>query len=148
MENQFKMDGYTFKEIKSTNPHRPYRVRCIETGDEKDGAISYQEAAGLLVGQYEVAKNMWENNCKDEDYVKRVFSDALLGRKKSECDEIVRTEIVEQRKIKGEVISISGDRFDKYKEYRTEHFVIKVLFENGLMRKSTNVIIEKRNRDV
>lgn len=148
MENQFKMDGYTFKEIKSINPHRPYRVRCIETGDEKDGEISYQEVAGLLAGQYEFAKSMWESNCKDENYVKGVFSDALLGRKKSECDEIVRTEIVEQRKIKGEVISMSGDRFDKYKEYRTEYFVIKVLFENGLMRKSTSVTIEKRNKDV
>ena len=73
MENQFKMDGYTFKEIKSTNPHRPYRVRCIETGDEKDGAISYQEAAGLLVGQYEVAKNMWEITAKMKIMLREFF---------------------------------------------------------------------------
>jgi nucleoside-triphosphatase THEP1 len=146
MENQFKVDGYTFKEIKSTNPHRPYRVRCIETGDEKDGAISYEEAARLLIGQYEFAKNIWDNNCKDEKYVNKIFSNALLGRKKSECDEVVKTEIIEQGKIKGTVLSItSEDKFAEYKEYQTEHFVIKVLFENGLIRKSTRVVVEKKN---
>lgn len=149
MGNQFRLDGYTFKEIKSTNSHRPYRVRCVETGDEKDGAISYEEAAGLLTGQYLFAKSMWENNCKDEKYVKEVFSNVLLGRKKSECDELVKSEIVEQEKIKGTILSIiSEDKFAEYKEYQTEYFSIKVLFENGLMRKSTKVIIEKRNKDV
>jgi len=65
MENQFRLDGYTFKEIKLTNPHRPYRDRCVETGDEKDGAISYEEAARLLVEQYVFAESIWEINCKD-----------------------------------------------------------------------------------
>ena len=146
MENQFKVDGYTFKEIESTNRYRPYRVRCIETGEEKDGAISYEEAAQLLVGQYEYDKNIWDKNCKDEKYVYEIFSDVLLGRKKSECDDIVKTEIVEQGKIKGTVLSItSEDKFAEYKEYQTEHFVIKVLFENGLMRKSTRVVVEEKN---
>lgn len=149
MGNQFRLDGYTFKEIKSTNSHRPYRVRCVETGDEKDGTISYEEAAELLTGQYLFAKNMWDNNCKDEKYVKEVFSNVLLGRKKSKCDELVKSEIVEQEKIKGTIWSIiSEDKFAEYKEYQTEYFSIKVLFENGLMRKSTKVIIEKRNKDV
>lgn len=149
MENQFNVNGYTFKEIKSNNPHRPYRVRCIETGDEKDGAISYEEAARLLVGEYEFAKDVWERKCRDEKYVKDIFSNVLLGRKKSECDEAVKAEIVEQEKIKGTVLSIiSEDKFAEYKEYQTEHFLIKVLFENGLMRKSTKVVIEKRNNDV
>lgn len=149
MENQFKAAGYTFKEVKSTNPYRPYRVRCVETGDEKEGAISYEEAAQLLVAQYEFAQNMRDNACKDEKYVKEIFSNTLLGRKKSECDELVKSEIVEQEKIKGNVISItSDDKFAAYKEYQTEYFSIKVLFENGLMRKSTNIVIEKRNKDV
>lgn len=149
MENQFRLNGYTFKQIKSNNPHRPYRVRCIETGDEKDSAISYEEAASLLTGQYAFAKSMWEINCKDEKYVKEVFSNVLLGRKKSECDELVKSEIVEQEKIKGTITSIiSDDKFAKYKEYQTEFFVVKVLFENGLMRKSTKITIEKRNKDV
>ena len=149
MDNQFKINGYTFREIKSTNPHRPYRVRCIETGEEKDSSISYEEAAGLLVGQYEFAKDVWDRKCKDETYVKQIFSNALLGRKKSECDEAVKTEIVEQGKIKGTVLSIvSEDKFAEYKEYQTEHFLIRVLFENGLIRKSTKILIEKRNNDV
>lgn len=149
MESQFKLNGYTFREIKSTNPHRPYRVRCIETGDEKDGAISYEAAAGLLVGQYEFAKDVWDRKCKDETYVRQIFSNALLGRKKSECDKAVNSEIVEQGKIKGTVFSItSEDKFAEYKEYQTDHFSVKVLFENGLMRKSTKVVVEKRNKDV
>ena len=149
MENQFKVAGYTFKKVKSINTHRPYRVRCVETGDEKDGAISYEEAAQLLVAQYGFAKNMRDNACKDEKYVKEVFSNTLLGRKKSECDELVKSEIVDQGKIKGNVFSvIPDDRFAAYKEYQTEYFSIKVLFENGLMRKSTNIVVEKRNKDV
>lgn len=149
MGDQFNANGYTFKEIKSTNPHKPYRVRCIETGDEEDGAISYGDTARLLIGQYEFVENIRDNNCKDEKYVKEVFSKVLLGRKKSECDEVVKSEIVEQGKIKGTVVSItSKDKNAKYKEYQTEHFIVKVLFENGLMRKSTKVLIEKRNKDV
>lgn len=103
----------------------------------------------IFIGQYELAENMRDNNCKDEKYVKEVFSKVLLGRKKSECDEVVKSEIVEQGKIKGTVVSItSKDKNAKYKEYQTEHFSLKVLFENGLMRKSTKVLIEKRKKDV
>ena len=62
---------------------------------------------------------------------------------------MVKLEIVDQEKIKGNVISIiPDDKFAAYKEYQTEYFSIKVLFENGLMRKSTNIVIEKRNKDV
>jgi len=145
MENQFKLNGYTFKEIKSNNPHRPYRVRCLETGEEKDGEISYEEAAGLLIDLYNFANNLFERNCKDEEYIKKVFSNALLGRKKSECDKVVESEIVGQEKVKGTIVSVvSDDNFAEYKEYQTEYFNVKVLFENGLMRKSSKVIVEKR----
>jgi len=145
MENQFKLNGYTFKEIKSNNPQRPYRVRCLETGEEKDGEISYEEAAGLLIDLYNFANNLFESNCKDEEYIKKVFSNALLGRKKSECDKVVESEIVGQEKVKGTIVSVvSDDNFAEYKEYQTEYFNVKVLFENGLMRKSSKVIVEKR----
>ena len=138
MEDRFKVDKYTFKEIKSTNSYRPFRVRCVETGDEKDSSISCEDAAMLLVGQYQFAEDIWSNNCKDEKYVQQIFADALLGRKKSECDEVVEQEIVRQEKIKGKIFSIaSEDKYALYKEYRTEHFLVRVLFENGLMRKAT-----------
>lgn len=48
MNDNFSLDGFTFKEIKSVNKQRPYSVRCLETLDEKDSAISCHDAAGLL----------------------------------------------------------------------------------------------------
>ena len=45
MENKFNVEGYSFIEVNSNNSHRPFRVRCIETREEKDSAISYRDAA-------------------------------------------------------------------------------------------------------
>lgn len=101
MENTFKLDGYTFQEIKSNNAHRPFRVRCIETGEEKDGAISYNEAASLLIGQYQYTENVIESNSKDINYVRKIFRETLLGRKKSECDNLVEEQIVNGGRLKG-----------------------------------------------
>ncbi len=144
MENTFSLDGYSFIEIKSNNRHRPFKVRCIETTEEKDSAISYGDAAGLLINQYNFAQSIIDSNNKDESYVKKVFTDVLLGRKKSECDNLVKGEIIEKERISGEIVSIqSQERFAEYKEYVTENFIITVLFENGLQRKSTNVLIRK-----
>jgi len=62
---------------------------------------------------------------------------------------LVRREIVEKNRIKGEIISIqSQEKFAKTKEYVTEFFLVTVLFENGLQRKSTNVLVIKRNENV
>lgn len=144
MENIFKLDGYTFKEIKSNNPHRPFRVRCLETGEEKDGAISYNEAASLLVGQYQYAKSVIESNNKNIEYVRRIFEETLLNRKKSECDDLVEDEIVNKGKLMGTIISIiPEDRFATYKQYKTEYFYIKALFENGIMRKCSKIEISE-----
>jgi hypothetical protein len=149
MENMFKLDGYSFIEIKSNNYHRPFRVRCIETRDEKDSAISYRDAAGLLIGQYNFAQTIIDSNNRDESYVRKVFTDVLLGRKKSECDNLVKSDIVEQERIRGEIISIqSQEKFAKTKEYITEYFIVTVHFENGIQRKSTNVLIKKRDENV
>lgn len=149
MENTFKVDGYSFIEIKSNNQHRPFRVRCIETREENDSAISYRDAAALLICQYNFAQSIIDSNNKDESYVRKVFTDVLLGRKKSECDNMVISEIVEKRRISGKIVSIqSQERLAEYKKYVTEHFIITVLFENGLQRKSTNVLIEKRDDNV
>lgn len=100
MENKFNVEGYSFIEINSNNNHRPFRVRCIETREEKDSAISYRDAAELLTCQYKFAQNLDDKNNIDERYVRKVFTDILLGKKKSECDNLVRSEIVEKKKNK------------------------------------------------
>lgn len=149
MENKFNVEGYSFIEINSNNNHRPFRVRCIETREEKDSAISYRDAAELLTCQYKFAQNLDDKNNIDERYVRKVFTDILLGKKKSECDNLVRSEIVEKKRIKGEIISIqSREKFAENKEYVTQYFLVTVLFENGLQRKSTNVLVKKRNENV
>lgn len=62
---------------------------------------------------------------------------------------MVRREIVEKNRIKGEIISIqSQEKFAETKDYVTEFFLVTVLFENGLQRKSTNVLVKKRNENV
>lgn len=144
MENTFKLDGYTFQEIKSNNTHRPFRVRCIETGEEKDGAISYNEAASLLIGQYQYTENVIKGNSKDFNYVRKVFRETLLGRKKSECDNLVEEQIVNRGRLKGCITSISSqDKFAIYQQYKTEYFYIKVLFENGIMHKCTKIEVSE-----
>lgn len=149
MENKFKVDGYSFIEIKSNNSHRPFRVRCTETREEKDSAISYRDAAELLTCQYKFAQNLTEKNNMDEGYVRKVFTDILLGKKRSECDDLVKGEIVEKKRIRGEIVSIqSQEKFAETKEYITESFIVTVLFENGLQRKSTNVLVKKRDENV
>lgn len=149
MDNKFKVDGYSFIEIKSNNPHRPFRVRCIETREEKESAISYRDAAELLTCQYKFAQTLADNNNMDEGYVRKVFTDILLGKRKSMCDDLVKGEIVEKKRIRGDIVSIqSQEKFAETKEYVTEFFIVTVLFENGLQRKSTNVLVKKRDENV
>lgn len=144
MENTFKLNGYTFQEIKSNNPHRHFRVRCIETGEEKDGAISYNQAASLLIESYQYTENVIKGNSKDINYVKKVFRETLLGRKKSECHNLVEEQIANRGRLKGCIRSISSqDKFAIYKQYKTEYFYIKVLFENGIMHKCTKIEVSE-----
>ncbi len=135
MENKFNVEGYSFIEVNSNNSHRPFRVRCIETREEKDSAISYRDAAELLTCQYKFAQNLDDKNNIDEGYVRKVFTDILLGKKKSECDNLVRSEIVEKKRITGEIISIqSQEKFAENKEYVTQYFLVTVLFEKKIYK--------------
>lgn len=144
MNNRFQIDGYTFEKTKGSNKHRPYKVRCLETNDYKESAISYEDAASLLTAQYAFAKAMKEGKRKDEVYVKSIFSELLVGKKISQCDRLVEEEIVNKGKLTGEIVSvINSDISAEYKEYRTEFFTVKVLFENGLLRRATDVVVEK-----
>ncbi len=149
MGNKFELEGYSFIKVKEKNNDRPFRVKFIETGEEKDSSISHISAASLLLEQYNFSQAIIDSNNKDESYIKKVFNEVLLGRKKSECDYLVKSQIVEKERIKGKLISIqSRERAAKNKEYLTEYFKINVMFENGLTRGATNIFIEKRIKNV
>lgn len=145
MENIFKQDKYTFKELPSQKGGRPYRVKCVETGEEKDSFISYADAAGLLIGTYNFADEIIKFNSQNKDYIEKIFHQ-LLGKKKSQCSNLVREEIAPSGQIQGVITQIkSDDKLETKLKYQTEYFDISVLFENGLMRGATKIIIEKRN---
>ena len=135
--------GYTFKTIPHTNPQRPYRVRCMETLEEKDSALSYDDAISLLVQPMLFAQARHEFNSKDKFYIENVFS-ILKGKKKSQCDELVKSEIIDRDLVLGGVAIVEEtERFQKYKVYKTLYFRITILFENGLMCGCTKIIVEK-----
>lgn len=145
MDEQFKQDGFTFVCINSSQPERPYRVRCLETGDTKDSALSYEDAAGLIVGPLMYAAKKLEIDSKDPIYVKKVFEQHLLGRKKSQCNAIVEEEIVGRQLIRGDIYcKAEKERFEKFIEYETEEFIVHVCFEHGLFRGSTCISIQKK----
>lgn len=143
MQNSFKQGEYTFVEIESKNNHRPYRVKCVETGEEKESAINYADAAGLLLGIYEFNDATSKSNSQNETYIKEVFHQ-LLNRKKSECAIIVKEQIVPSRKVLGCITQIlDNEKYETTLHYQTECFDVKVLFENGLTRGATNILITK-----
>lgn len=142
MQDQFSYKGYKFIIIDSVNPQRPYNVRCIETGDIKDSAISYMDAAGLIICSVLFAKNKLENDSKNKEYVYRVFVEKFIGRKKSECDKIVN-EILERQLINGNIIKLSEkEKYSQILEYYTENFKIGVHFEKGLFCGATKVTVD------
>lgn len=75
----FEISGFHFKPIKSTNDHRPYRIKCIETLDEKDSALSYQDAANLLITPILFARQKLTDDSQNMNYVRTVFEKVLIG---------------------------------------------------------------------
>ncbi|WP_411677856.1 hypothetical protein [Caproicibacter sp.] len=145
MENIFKQDKYTFKELPSQKGGRTYRVKCVETGEEKDSFISYTDAAGLLISTYNFADQIIESNSQNKDYIEKIFHQ-LLGKKKSQCSSLVREEIAPSGQIQGVITQIkSDDKLETKLKYQTEYFDIQVLFENGLMRGATKIEVTRRN---
>lgn len=143
MDRFFEMNGYTFKAVKSTNPQRPFKVRCLQTLEEKDSAMSYEDAISLLLTPKLSCQAKLDEDSQNIEYVKNVFS-ILIGKKKSECDEIVENDIANRGLIKGTIYSIKEkERFQVYKEYKTENFLITVHFENGLMRGCTRIDVAR-----
>lgn len=56
----FRLENYTFEVIKPTMEQRPYKVRCVETKETKDSAISYENAADMLIDGYKFMESMGE----------------------------------------------------------------------------------------
>ena len=146
MEDLIKSGGYTLESIKSTNAQRPYRVRCLETGATNDSAISYEDAAALIIGVINFAEATLDINSKDIAYVEKVFSERLLGKKKSICDEIVN-EIIDRQIIKGNIWKIpETEKYERKVAYLTEYFSVDVLFEHGLFSGATQIIVNERGK--
>lgn len=146
MTSFIKREGYTFEEIQSIDIHRPYRVKCIETGETKDSAISFEDAINLLLGPMKFAISSLHVNSLDKEYVQKVFSEALIGKKKSNCNEIVENEIVERKVIEGIVYEVpEKEKFEPFKEYLTEHFIVRIDFGHGLFAGATKVSVENRS---
>lgn len=144
MEDIIKREGYTFRIIKSTNAQRPFRVQCIETGAQNDSALSYEDAVNLILGTINFAEKILDTNSKDIAYVEKVFSERLLGKKKSACDTIV-DEIIDRQIIKGNIIKVEESvKYERKVTYLTEHFSVDVLFENSIFAGATNVIVKQR----
>lgn len=146
MDEQFVRDGFTFLCINSHNPERPYKVRCLETGETKESALSYEDAAGLISGPLMYAKRKLEIDSQTPSYVKEVFERHLLGRKKSECSGIVEEEIVGRNLIKGMIIQKpEKEKFEKFIEYETEYFSVCVSFEYGLFSGATAILVNNKD---
>ena len=143
MRETITKEGFNFEVIKSTNPRRPYRVRCLESLEEKDSALSYDDAVCLLLTPMLAAKKQIEITSHDIEYVKKAFS-ILLGKKKSQCDELVKNEIVNRGLIKGTIYSLKEkERFQEFKEYQTDVFIVTAYFEKGLIRGCTKIGIDR-----
>ena len=145
MNNEFRHQGYTFREISSTNPHRPYKVLCLETGDTKDSALSYIDAANLIISAIRFAEAKLESDSKDIDYVRKIFEGHLIGRKNSDCKKIIIEEIQQHQLVKGYITILpENEKFSKELECHTEHFKIKILFERSLFCGATKIVIDNK----
>ena len=142
MCDTFVYKGYTFKKIKSTDKERPYKVKCLETSDEKDSGCSYEAVADLIASPLEFSKNILLQKSQDINYVKNIFEEVLLGNKKSDCDELVENNIANANLIDGTIYYFTDkELFAEYKIYKTTNFEIKVLFQKFPRCKAEKIII-------
>lgn len=143
MEDFFEYKGYNFKVIKSIDKQRPYRVRCIETNTEKDSAISYNDAAGLLITPIISTKEKLISDSKNPAYIHNVFEGVLIGKTQSESDKLVENEIADRNLIDGVITRLKDtEKFPEYIIYCTEYFRVKVIFQSRIPRKAIKIEVE------
>lgn len=143
MGDTAKYEGYTFKKIIDKG-NKPYKVKCFETGEEKSSSISFEDAMNLIISPIEYGKSVLYIKSLDISYVEGVFKEALLNKKLSEINDIVRDEIA-GKKIEGEIICYVRDEFDKSQVYTTEKYRIIATCERERARVITNITVEERN---
>lgn len=141
MGDIIKQDGYTFEKIESKIAEKPYRVRCVETGDEKDSSISYEQAIYLILTPINYYKEKLVEDSKDREYVKNVFEKFLINNKLSELNKIVENEIAGTC-ITGRIIAIERQLDDLNQVYFTENYKITAICEYGRLRGITSILVE------
>jgi len=142
MRDTVKYQGYTFEKI-NVKGNRPYKVKCYETGEEKSSSISFEDAMNLIISSIEYSKGVLHIKSLDKNYVEGVFKDALLNKKLSEINDIVKEEVA-GKKIEGEIIFYVRYKFDKTQVYTTEKFRITASCERERMRVITNITVEEK----
>lgn len=142
MRDTVKYQGYTFEKINAKGD-RPYKVRCYETGEEKNSSISFEDAMNLIISPIEYSKSVLHIKSSEKSYVEGVFKDVLLNKKLSEINDIVKDEVA-GKKIEGEIIFCDRDKFDKTQVYTTEIFKITAICERKRVRIITNITIEEK----
>ena len=120
-------------------------MRCTETQEETDSATSYIDAASRLVQRHRYAESVVALNSNNAEKIQKIFSDCLIGKKKSQCDSIVEMQIIDRGLIAGTISVVKEiERFQEFKEYLTEKFIIKVVFGHGLFRGATEIQVTSR----
>ena len=147
MENKMlEVQGRKFKIEKSVYDQYPYRVTDVLTGEIKDSSTSHVDAAETLIFNHNRYLAILDKNSKEIDYVRSLFK-PLTGKKKSECDSYVEENIA--GRVKGCINAFPSERTQDYKEYRTENFIVRCLFENsicmGVTKVEVNPIISRSN---
>lgn len=142
MDDLVRYKGFTFKTILHDG-HRPYKVKCLETGEEKSSAISFEDAMELIVAINHFSKEVLRKNSGDENYVEQIFKDALFGQKLSQINDIVSNKISGE-KIEGIIEYKTRDKFDKEQIYFTEKFRVTALCGKGNSRVIVDVIVEEK----
>lgn len=142
MRDTVKYKGFTFEKINAKG-NRPYKVKCYETGEEKSSSISFEDAMNLIISSIEHGKSVLHIKSLDKSYVESVFKAALLNKKLSEINDIIKDEIV-GKKIEGDIICYIRDEFNKSQVYTTEKYRIIASCERERVRGITSIIVEEK----
>ena len=139
--DKFVIDGFTFEVMKEIVPYRPFRVKCIETGDLGESAISNEDAARLILNQIRFSEERHLADSQNLDFVKRAFFETLQEVKIKDCDQVVKEKLYP---LFPKGLNLGESNKDSYKTYFTDLFKITVLFNRGKVFPMTYVIVEEK----
>lgn len=145
MDEIIEKEGYKFIIIKSINPDRPYRIRClnpIDSEDTKDSSISYDNAIDLYLDIIKFKKSIQMNIIQDEKRVKKIFLDALLYKNISDINDIVKNTIAGTQ-LKDTIYYEKREKTEHIQRYRTSYFEIEVICNQYIPRKVKEIKVKK-----